>query len=991
MKKQLLKYSAFISLLFISFCFPNLGCGQEPPLLDDFRTNPVSPQVWSFMVYGDHPLDLHTGTVGVSIPIYMYQDRDFELPISLNYSSNGFKPNKQADIVGYDWYLKVGGVITREKRGMRDETQEMGNHRGYMYYHNLTGILALPLQTRQISQETRPELWQVQEDVANNKKIYYEMEPDIFHFNFMGYQGSFQLGPNGQFYVYNANYPNGEFKIKEFRLTSDNVLSIIIITGDGYEYTFGGNKYCVDYLDSSEEYLELGPEDYNKIGQSAIPRAWHLAKVTAPNKRTVIFDYDRRRNIISQFTPKYFRNLSDDEGAMWNTDLSYTNSAQLKAVIIGDWRAHFTYRKREPEEYEKASNVGTIFSSDLLTSITIISTRQNKILRASNLSYTRAPKMLLERVDFMGESGHLDNSYLMKYYGDVRVPVINTFAIDHWGYWNDRATNMTFIPMAGWSVGAGVTSEESNPDIIFSIMRNPVYSKAVWGMLSDIQYPTGGYSHFEYESHDYAHVLKHCPTRNTFYNDYAPVLIEEPGVAGGVRIRSIQNHDNLTNALLSTKKYIYNYSYQDNADYNRTGILLKHPRYGLSITYQIGNSRTTKRFLRSNWDPFSFDKSDVEYRSVFELLDDGTSVEYEFSTHMTDCDNTEYETYAEFMPAGFSYIFVADECRNGVHNLLKKPNSRHNERGKLLGKIVRDQNSELVQREQMFYTHKDLQYVESPMYTSVDGCYRHEEYIDNYTLDSIVYQSKYKPTICLAYKYNTRKQQIKQISYESDGSIISTYTTYFLDKYNRTAAEQSMIENNIVRYPYVTYKTHNKTGTEYLIDFRKNNFVLYDNLPKLQSVGLGHIYENSLPPINISSYPCYREILYWNYDKYGNVTQSFDKAMTPTCYLWSDDGLRLEAVLVNTTLTAVEETCSITGDLTSAQERMLRTIPGALVTTYKHIPYIGICEITDPRGYKTSYSYTPYGRLKAEYDNFGHTVHKYFYGLNSMSAPESIE
>ena len=102
MKRIINKCKALFLLGIICFSWPSFLFGANNNF-DDPRMQPIAPQVWSFMVYGNNPFDLYTGTVGVSIPIYTYNDRDFKVPITLSYSSNGFKPNKQSDIVGYDW------------------------------------------------------------------------------------------------------------------------------------------------------------------------------------------------------------------------------------------------------------------------------------------------------------------------------------------------------------------------------------------------------------------------------------------------------------------------------------------------------------------------------------------------------------------------------------------------------------------------------------------------------------------------------------------------------------------------------------------------------------------------------------------------------------------------------------------------------------------------------------------------------------------------
>lgn len=79
-----------------------------------------SPQTWSEMKFGDATLNLYTGTVSVSVPVYTYQDPDFTIPVSLSYGSNGYTPNVPANYVGLGWSLHAGGQIVQEVRGISD-------------------------------------------------------------------------------------------------------------------------------------------------------------------------------------------------------------------------------------------------------------------------------------------------------------------------------------------------------------------------------------------------------------------------------------------------------------------------------------------------------------------------------------------------------------------------------------------------------------------------------------------------------------------------------------------------------------------------------------------------------------------------------------------------------------------------------------------------------------------------------------------------------
>ena len=80
-----------------------------------------SPDAWAMIKYGDANVNPYTGAIGLTIPVYTYQDENFTIPISFDYASTGYKPNIQSGVLGLGWYLNVGGTITREVKGIYDE------------------------------------------------------------------------------------------------------------------------------------------------------------------------------------------------------------------------------------------------------------------------------------------------------------------------------------------------------------------------------------------------------------------------------------------------------------------------------------------------------------------------------------------------------------------------------------------------------------------------------------------------------------------------------------------------------------------------------------------------------------------------------------------------------------------------------------------------------------------------------------------------------
>ena len=60
--------------------------------------------------YGNLSPNLHTGAMSFSVPIFTYSDPDFTIPLSFDYSFNGYRPAQSSGSIGYGWILNCGRV-----------------------------------------------------------------------------------------------------------------------------------------------------------------------------------------------------------------------------------------------------------------------------------------------------------------------------------------------------------------------------------------------------------------------------------------------------------------------------------------------------------------------------------------------------------------------------------------------------------------------------------------------------------------------------------------------------------------------------------------------------------------------------------------------------------------------------------------------------------------------------------------------------------------
>ena len=55
--------------------------GSPSFFTEAYFTKPQSPEAWAMTRYGEASLDLFHGTVGLTVPVYSYQDKDFSIPV----------------------------------------------------------------------------------------------------------------------------------------------------------------------------------------------------------------------------------------------------------------------------------------------------------------------------------------------------------------------------------------------------------------------------------------------------------------------------------------------------------------------------------------------------------------------------------------------------------------------------------------------------------------------------------------------------------------------------------------------------------------------------------------------------------------------------------------------------------------------------------------------------------------------------------------------
>jgi len=940
-----------------------------------------STDVWKSIKYGEITPSLYTGTVNLSVPFYTYKDNDFEIPISFDYASNGCMPNTPEGIMGTDWRLRADGNIAVEIKGdsdFRNSSYMINNGESHVknfyelhksgYNKTVNNLLI----NGRFYYTIYYNLWQFIQSFPSPNIYYcpgkeyndaescttvYNAEPDIFHFNFMGYSGTFHMGYNDTIYVYNTNTNNNDFKVE---INSFN--HIVITTADGYKYSF-----------IPKEYVHSNSGDPQSI------KAYKLTAITAPNGRWVAFSYQNFQTIT--YTPGYltgrgrYSNLVPGAGGGRFNNFMFSNyfshstatAATISEILTSEGtRINFSYKNFFPAGGMKLSGINVNIAG--ITKKCVLTYKQNP--NGEKSTY-------LESINISGEG-----TYLMDYHNwNQEFAGKGTFGTDHWGYCNSTH-NISDISLFDVSI-----LDNNHNERIISNGRNPSTGHAMNGMLSKITYPAGGYSTFEYEAHDYSKAVKRE------HPLFLPKIKNEGNICGGLRIKYIKNYLE-NNILANSKEFEYKIGTAS------SGILLNMPRYKIKYSVEYADApcwieEQDMEFCSSNL--LSYGTTHIEYSKITEKRNDGSKIEYNFTN--SAMSKRYADNLGAFGPAceGFCRTYWSFNVNvDGLHNLVNPGRSLQAERGKLYKKDIfnADATPKLLYSEVSSYdTTKILAQDDLPSYL-IKAIGLVPVNIQNYNLLSttkIQYFDNTEVEENTSYIYNLRGQLSSTTSIDSKGDTTIVEFKYITDPVDRgvlitTPPEvcTDMISNNILNYPVSekVYMIKNGSQVKTLIGVKR---YIYGQ-PNPNKKALVRIYQTEIYSNKSVFVPILIPDMKYKYDMYGNLRESENHNGVKTSYIWGHGGLHLVAICENMPIDVIDAVLGsepLADGLTDAQYINLKTAStNGSITKFDHKRLVGLVRITDPSGKVTTYDYNATGKLKSVLDDNNNLRSKYYYSTD---------
>jgi hypothetical protein len=608
------------------------------------QITPLSPNAASLWKYTELPVNMFTGVPSINIPIYEIKTGSLSVPVALSYHAGGIRYEDQASWTGLGWTLSAGGSINRNVKGVADEKPEgllnsvtainfSASNCDYSYFEN-----------------------------ALNK--VFDTQPDEFSYNLPSKTGRFVFKQGVQHPItipyapikvgYTISSPSG---FTNMSITDEN--GIIHHFGQTETTTGGSGIFVEDNFPSTWLLTQMQSADLARaINFNYVAGAGTVHKSTKTDYIRVVDNVVGGAHTLSACypppTPTIYgyvtTNLSYTTTTKYLSDITFDNG-KIEFVQSSGYRTDIANNQKMLEYIRIYALRDGAYT--LLKSVRFYYSYFKKLNNAVLQDY----KLKLDSIHILGSDASVQERYSFQYHttnfsGDKNNPQdIN--AQDWWGYYNGKTTNTNMIPQQTITFLNGTSSQVS----IGGADRNVDPAYLTEGVLKRITYPTGGYTEFEFETHQ-------------FYESGAKY-------AGGIRVKKITSLASANDVpLIKTYKYgLGGNGYGQKMFSNYMGYYVtEDKRFCWQTITHTANLSYTERYFSSvsSMQLDGYDGSPVVYPYVTEYA----------GTESTNNGKTEY-VYDNGSPIGDNFYFPY----SSVTNIFQRQ-SNHYLRGFLTNKTV---------------------------------------------------------------------------------------------------------------------------------------------------------------------------------------------------------------------------------------------------------------------------------------------------------------
>ena len=922
--------------------------------------------------------NLFSGGMSYPIPLYTIPDKDFPLSVTLIYNADGFKPRKHAGIAGYNWVLDAGGCITREVNLYPDESTTYKEHlgrKGMLHFiesehPSPDSIYAFAPSVVYGNQTPLSRMY-------SNSEYDIDYLPDIFHFDFCGYHGSFMINNDGNPVIISGDYvevdlSNAHQYLDEpsnsysYFVLPATISRITIRTIDGYTYMFGGD---VTSVGCSVPLKKYNSECF--YFRNPVVNSWFLKQITAPNGRVVTFHY---KSPVGQFegvtTPLWLYNeevvnptenveLLSNVSQSWLRQVAesmhyHTASSATKECVLDSIRLSgehpltisFTYGQESYPMYpNEAYNITTALTMSLynyqLNTIRVRS--QGQTLKEVHLSYET--------------QSSTENKYHWRFLKNVTIGGIGSYSFDYMHYTYPNLYQPFTNGLLCYDVH-GYWEEH-----------------CLAGLMTKVTLPTGGWQSFTYDDHDVEFIKRYEEDVVTTNPESATGLLlyvkaSNSGTVNGARIALISAYDK-DGTLLEKKSY----SYSQGVYYDRATILTVQGHllvnnlcaYDLTRSH-VGYSVVTENVFSGNNTLIS--KNKYYFAQDENTMASGLSINIKQSV-ITQIPNFSWGRYyalnARILMFGERLITPGKLLKkeiflNGNTLSCDEYNYYNNSASNLYSLYPQPLIPPVPKDTIVLYSHYDSVPISRKVITYPD--------VHNQTT-SFSYEGNNILQKTDAFQYDGMQRVKKQITFDSNNREYFTYYTYPDEiqasphsSYSDCKALFLLKKKKQIGRPIEVYSGYTSQNNELVTSGKLVKY--YTDLP---TTPIG------APTPNWNDYHVYPSQEYnlaitspiSNYQPISSLTGTV--LLTDGRYLLTntyqfDNMLRPISVTPTGSLATTYTWDGFYPHTVSI---------GNQTTTYTSIPYVGITSITDPKGLTTYYDYDPYGRLVEVYHLFNNT------------------
>jgi YD repeat-containing protein len=524
-KVNIIKIKKIVIIITVALTWVQSVTGQA----DLPKVMPPSPEASSLGKFVDMPVGMYNGIPTIDIPIFNIPINGKSIPISLSYHGSGIKVSEIPSSVGLGWCLNAGGVITRTVRGSVDE---MG---GYMYSPAIPQdpncLVGVPMQEYMLN--------------SSQSSGHGDTEPDLFYFNFNGISGKFVIDKNKV--VHQIPFTN----MKIIPL-SNGLGGWKIVTEDGIEYSF--------------TTIET-----TSITGSVSSTSFYLTSIKYPDSdQGVSFLYTSSQiNYNLPLGETLYEHLTTQQSGGCEDDLLpgviqqnssglALSSQQISKITFPNGQVEFlagNYRKdytggRVLDRIRISNNNGLIKSFKLNYNYFAQGAflEDDGTAAATTIANTNLRLSLKNVQEFAADNVTAKQPYTFQYYTTAFLPDrFSSKAQDHWGYFNGQA-NTTLLPTH--------TRVDGTTFVGANRSSNETYAKA--GILTQITYPTGGTTTYDFELNQAASGYFPDGTASGFTGNY---IVGDCHTAGVMQFTISDDYNNPVPVTIQLRTYQPNDTY----------------------------------------------------------------------------------------------------------------------------------------------------------------------------------------------------------------------------------------------------------------------------------------------------------------------------------------------------------------------------------------------------------------------------------------------